>query len=79
MMALGPAMGRQRAHDCVYAICRRTIATSRPFLDLLAEDSEIARHLTRDELSGLLEPANYLGLAGEMVDRVLVGRAEHRP
>jgi 3-carboxy-cis,cis-muconate cycloisomerase len=71
MMALGPALGRQRAHDCVYAICRQAIATRRPFLDLLAEDREISPHLTRDKLADLVNPANYLGLAGEMVDRVL--------
>jgi 3-carboxy-cis,cis-muconate cycloisomerase len=71
MMALGSAMGRQRAHDCVYAICRQAIATRRPFLDLLADDPEIAPHVTRAQLTTLVDPANYLGLSGEMVDRVL--------
>ena len=49
------------------------IATGRPFLDLLAEDKEIAAHLDRAALAKLVDPANYLGLAGEMVDRVLQG------
>ena len=34
MMGLGPYLGRQRAHDLVYDICRKVIATGRPFLDL---------------------------------------------
>jgi 3-carboxy-cis,cis-muconate cycloisomerase len=71
MMGLGPALGRQRAHDLVYDICRAVIATNRPFLDLLAENAEIAPHIDRAGLARLLDPANYLGLCGEMVDRVL--------
>ena len=76
MMRLGPALGRQRAHDLVYDICRQVIATRRPFLDLLAEHDEIAAHLGRDELAWLVDPANYLGLCGEMVDRVLAGQLQ---
>ncbi|HEY0567476.1 MAG TPA: 3-carboxy-cis,cis-muconate cycloisomerase [Xanthobacteraceae bacterium] len=71
MMGLGPHLGRQRAHDLVYDICRKVIASGRPLLDLLAEDTEIAPHLGREELAKLVDPANYLGQAGEMVDRVL--------
>jgi 3-carboxy-cis,cis-muconate cycloisomerase len=73
MMGLGPALGRQRAHDLVYDICRAVISTGRPFLDLLAENAEIAPHLDRAQLASMLDPANYLGLCGEMVDRVLAG------
>jgi 3-carboxy-cis,cis-muconate cycloisomerase len=74
MMRLGPALGRQRAHDLVYDICRQVIATRRSFLDLLAENDEIAAQVGRDELARLVDPANYLGLCGEMVDRVLAAR-----
>ncbi len=75
MMGLGPALGRQRAHDLVYDICRQVIATGRPFLDLLAEDREIAAHMSRAQLAPLVDPANYLGQCGEMVDRVLATHA----
>jgi 3-carboxy-cis,cis-muconate cycloisomerase len=71
MMGLGPHLGRQRAHDLVYDICRKVIATGRPFLDLLAENAEISAHLDRAALAKLVDPANYLGLCGVMVDRVL--------
>jgi 3-carboxy-cis,cis-muconate cycloisomerase len=71
MMGLGPHLGRQRAHDLVYDICRKAITTGGSFLDLLASDPEISPHLGRDALAKLVDPANYLGLAGEMVDRVL--------
>jgi len=75
MMELGPHLGRQRAHDLVYDICRKVAATGEPLLELLARDREIARHLDRAQLSKICDPANYLGLAGEMVDRVLAGES----
>ncbi|HKT20874.1 MAG TPA: 3-carboxy-cis,cis-muconate cycloisomerase [Stellaceae bacterium] len=71
MMGLGPHLGRQRAHDLVYDICRKAITGGQSFLDLLAAEPEIARHMGRSELAKLVDPANYLGLAGEMIDRVL--------
>ena len=75
MMELGPHLGRQRAHDLVYDICRKVAATGEPLLELLARDREIARHLDRAQLGKICDPANYLGLAGEMVDRVLAGES----
>src|SRR6516164_4397267 len=71
MMGLAPHLGRQRAHDLVYDICRKVAATGEPLVDLLTRDAEISRHLDRAQLSKICDPANYLGLAGEMVDRVL--------
>jgi 3-carboxy-cis,cis-muconate cycloisomerase len=71
MMGLGPHIGREYAHDLVYDICREAIRRDRPLVDLLAEHSEVIRHLDRAALETLCDPANYLGQAGVMVDRVL--------
>jgi 3-carboxy-cis,cis-muconate cycloisomerase len=71
MMGLGPHLGRERAHDLVYDLCRDALKQNRPLLDLLAENAEITKHLDRAALARLCDPANYLGLAGVMVDRVL--------
>jgi 3-carboxy-cis,cis-muconate cycloisomerase len=71
MMELGPYLGRQRAHDLVYDICREAATTGTPLVDLLAANAEISKHVKRPELERMCDPANYLGLAGEMVDRVL--------
>ncbi len=76
MMGLGPHIGRQYAHDLVYDICRQVVATGRTLLDLLAENKEVAKHLDRPALEKLCDPANYLGQAGEMVDRVLAMRVK---
>jgi 3-carboxy-cis,cis-muconate cycloisomerase len=74
MMGLGPYLGRQYAHDLVYDICRKVVATGRPLVDLLGESAEITKHLDRPALAKLCDPANYLGEAGAMVDRVLAMR-----
>ena len=71
MMGLGPHLGRQRAHDLVYDICRKVASSDEPLVELLARNEEISRHLTRAQLEKMCDPAGYLGLAGEMVDKVL--------
>ena len=48
--------------------------TGRPLIDLLEENAEISKHIDRKGLEKLTNPANYLGVAGEMVDRVLALR-----
>ena len=77
MMGLGAAIGRNRAHDVVYDICREVVKTSRPLVDLLAENKEISKHASRKQLEKMVDPTNYLGVAGEMVDRVLKMRKKH--
>jgi 3-carboxy-cis,cis-muconate cycloisomerase len=71
MMGLGPYLGREYAHDLVYDICREALRQNRPLLDLLDETPAISKHLKREELAKLCDPANYLGQSGVMVDRVL--------
>lgn len=74
MMGLGDKIGRNYAHDLVYDICREVVKTGRPLIDLLEENEEIRKHADRKKLEELVDPANYLGVAGEMVDRVLAMR-----
>jgi len=71
MMGLAPYLGRQKAHDLVYDISRQASISGQSLLDLLADNEEIATCLDRATLAKLLDPAEYLGLSGEMVDRVL--------
>ena len=74
MMKLGDRMGRDHAHHHVADIGRQAAKTGRPLIELLAEDQEIAKYASRQDLEAMMDPANYLGVAGEMVDRVLAGR-----
>jgi 3-carboxy-cis,cis-muconate cycloisomerase len=71
MMGLAPKLGRQVAHDIVYDACRAAAKSGKPLIELLVADRQIGRHFKRAELEKLLDPRNYLGSAGEMVDRAL--------
>ena len=71
MMGLGHHLGREYAHDLVYDLCRESLQTRRPLIELLAAHPEIAKHVDRAALERMLDPANYLGQSGVMVDRVL--------
>ena len=71
MMGLGRFIGREYAHDLVYDLCRVALRDKRPLLDVLAEHPEISKHVDRAQLAAWCDPANYLGQAGVMVDRVL--------
>jgi len=71
MMGLGQTLGRQHAHDVVYDLCRRSQVESRQLLDLLCENEEISKKMSREELARLCNPANYLGYSEAMVRRVL--------
>lgn len=74
MMALADKMGRQVAHDLMYNLCRKSADEDVPLLELLCADDKVASvGLGRDELRRLCEPANYLGLSVEMIERVCDG------
>src|SRR6266849_7416066 len=74
MMGLAPHTGRTEAHDLVYDACRVAIESDRPLLDVLLETPAVAGPLGPERLRALTDPANYLGAAPAMVDRVLAGR-----
>ena len=70
MMGLGPSLGRQKAHDIVYDLCREANSKDIQLVDLLDKSEDI--DLPRKELERLCNPANYLGLSEKMTEKVLV-------
>ena len=72
MMAAAPKLGRQKAHDIVYDACRKAIEGGGRLADILAGVPEISDALGGEAaIRHHCDPANYLGLCGPMVDRVL--------
>ncbi|MBX8496818.1 adenylosuccinate lyase family protein [Pseudomonas cichorii] len=71
MMGLAPALGRQVAHDVVYTACRMANDQGISLLDALLAQGEATAQLDIEELKRLTDPANYLGLAPQMVDIAL--------
>jgi 3-carboxy-cis,cis-muconate cycloisomerase len=71
MMGLAPAIGRQEAHDVVYDACRLANDKGMTLADALSADPRVSARIDRPTIERLTSPKNYLGLAPEMVDRVL--------
>jgi 3-carboxy-cis,cis-muconate cycloisomerase len=73
MLRLGEAIGRQEAHEVVYEAAMAAYEQARPLRDLLLADERVTQHVSASELDDLLNPEAYSGLAGEFVDRVVMG------
>jgi len=73
MLELGQHIGRQHAHDVVYAAAMKSFETRQPFADILKQDAQVMAHLTAETIDSLLDPTQYTGLAAEYVDKVLNG------
>ena len=71
MMGLAPFTGRDEAHDIVYDVCREVNEQGGTLADALARHPVVACHLDRAAIDRLTDPANYLGMAPQMVDRAV--------
>ncbi|MEN2431847.1 adenylosuccinate lyase family protein [Comamonas sp. F1-6] len=71
MMGMAPHIGRQQAHDVVYDACRTVNEKGGTLAEALAALPEVTKHFDRATIDRLTDPANYLGLAPQMVDRAL--------
>jgi 3-carboxy-cis,cis-muconate cycloisomerase len=78
MMGLAPAIGRQQAHDLVYDACRTVNEKGGTLAEALATLPAVTEHFDRAAIDRLTDPANYLGLSPQMVDRALASSATVR-
>lgn len=72
-------LGRLKAHDLVEAACRRALEDGSHLREELLQDAEIRKVLSEMEIDAALDPAGYLGSAGEFVDRTLKLYREELP
>jgi 3-carboxy-cis,cis-muconate cycloisomerase len=71
-MALADSIGKSAAHAVVEAASKRVRETGKNLREQLMQDSAVGQILTPEDLDRLFVPENYLGSAGEFVDRVIV-------
>jgi 3-carboxy-cis,cis-muconate cycloisomerase len=77
-MVLGEQMGRLPAHELVEAACKRAQKQKRHLREVLSEEPKVKQHLDKKELERLFDPARYLGVAGELIERVLQAHSSLR-
>lgn len=68
---LAPRIGKAAARDLLTQASLLASRTGLPLAAVLAELPQLAGVLSREEAAALLDPAQYTGLAGPLVDRAL--------
>ncbi|WP_250478704.1 MULTISPECIES: 3-carboxy-cis,cis-muconate cycloisomerase [unclassified Caballeronia] len=76
MMSMAPYTGRQQAHDIVYDACRTVNEQGGTLAEALAALPEVTKHFDSADIDHMTDPANYLGLAPQMVDRAIALSSE---
>jgi 3-carboxy-cis,cis-muconate cycloisomerase len=71
--ALASSMGRSDAQNLVEKAARRSVQSGREFREVLLELPEVADGLGEDALDRALDPAGYLGVSAQLIDRALAG------
>lgn len=71
MMGLAPILGRNEAHDVVYAACRTALQHKRTLADVLKAMPEVTGLVSTAQIEHFCDPVNYLGTAPQMVDKAL--------
>ena len=69
--ALAAHLGKADAHHLIETICHRAIALDCPLRPLLENDPLVSQHLSPEQLTQLLDPANAVGSADHFVRQVL--------
>ncbi|MGB2592309.1 MAG: 3-carboxy-cis,cis-muconate cycloisomerase [Candidatus Acidiferrum sp.] len=77
-MALAEKMPRSDAHELVRLACKRAQSTHRELRAVLAQDPIVKSTLSNAELDRLFSPGNYLGVADQLIDRVMGSRSMPR-
>jgi len=71
MMQMAPHIGRQQAHDIVYGACRVVNEQGGTLAEALNAMPEMTKHFDKAAIARMTDPANYVGLAPQMVDRAI--------
>jgi 3-carboxy-cis,cis-muconate cycloisomerase len=77
-MSLAEKMPRPEAQELVQQACKRAQSDRRDLRVILAEDAIVKSNLSDAELDRLFTPAKYLGVADQLIDRVLASSTVQR-
>jgi adenylosuccinate lyase len=70
MLALAQRVGKQTAHELVYATAMAAFEAGRPLKEAVLENEQITAHLSTAEIEALFDYRRRLGLCPEFVDKV---------
>ncbi len=70
-IALAQRIGRDAAHHLIEQSCRQAVQQGLHLREVLGADPQVSAELSAAQLDHLLDPANYLGLAQQWVERAV--------
>jgi len=70
-LALAFQLGRPEAVHLVQALCARAVTAQTSLAVIVAADVQVSAVLSPAEITATLDPANYLGSSGALIDRAL--------
>jgi 3-carboxy-cis,cis-muconate cycloisomerase len=76
--AMAGHIGKAAAHRLLEEAIRQTRESGKHLREVLAHNHAVTERLTSAELDRLFAPENYLGVAEELVDRVIDDSRKHR-
>jgi 3-carboxy-cis,cis-muconate cycloisomerase len=76
--AMARHIGKAAAHRLLEEAIRQTRESGKHLREVLAHNHAVTERLTSAELDRLFAPENYLGVAEELVDRVIDDSRKHR-
>jgi 3-carboxy-cis,cis-muconate cycloisomerase len=77
-IALAKRLGRDTAHHLIEQCCRRAVQQGTHLREVLGAEPQVSVELSATELDQLLDPAHYLGLAKEWVERAVAAHEKCR-
>jgi len=78
-VALAGKIGKQEAHRLVEEASKKAVADQRDLRDVLSADKRVTAQLSAPEIAKLFEPENYVGVAGDFIDRLLASIKSGKP
>lgn len=78
MLALAQKIGKQSAHQIIYAASMRGVEQGLTFKEALLADARIAARLSGQDIDALLDYRAHIGMIPQMVDRVVACARDER-
>jgi 3-carboxy-cis,cis-muconate cycloisomerase len=76
-IAMGRQIGKSSAYELLEVASRQVRESGKHLREVLAQNPVVTEHLTSADLDRLFAPENYLGIAEELVDRVIEASRKH--
>lgn len=71
MLQLSKKLGRQKSHEIVKNLAKKSLRENISFEEVLSNDPQILEYVTKGEIKELINPYSYTGLSSLFVDKIV--------